>query len=273
MCISGDLVSDLMSVNYVITMPSPDAPNSNLGPGTYDKPRSVKLRIMGEDQNVQLYYTIDGTQPTIDSPQYTGEAIKMPTGRVTLRAVAVNQYGKVSNEYNVLYKFGGNVKKYFRADIDNFDDFTLHKTSYEAFVKKFGAPDKEDYFEDEAISGECLRLTYDWGEALFNTTEDGRMVYAVTTTSAKMTGPRKTGVGKTLDDVTNKYRDVGQLANAKGDRSVYYDADVGYARITNLGNDQKTLVYLYKNLDQSTVTLTYYLTKDKVEKVSIAYHQ
>src|SRR5690606_13352981 len=105
--VSKLLVSDVMDVKYVVTLPTPPAPKSTLQSGTYQGVRSIKLRDMAEDKknpNV-LYFTLDGTPPKPgDSPRYTGEPIKLAGGSTTVRAIAVNSYGKVSNEMNVLYK-------------------------------------------------------------------------------------------------------------------------------------------------------------------------
>ena len=43
-CVSGDLVSDELSVNYSFYYPSPPAPKCNLAPNTYRKLREVSLR-------------------------------------------------------------------------------------------------------------------------------------------------------------------------------------------------------------------------------------
>ena len=55
--------------------------------------------------DITIYYTIDGSIPDEDSPVWDGEtAIQLPGGYVTLRATAVNGYGKASNTLEVLYK-------------------------------------------------------------------------------------------------------------------------------------------------------------------------
>ena len=44
----------------------------------------------------KVYYTWDGTEPTVNSQQYT-QPLTMPEGNNILSLVLVNQYGKSSN--------------------------------------------------------------------------------------------------------------------------------------------------------------------------------
>src|SRR5699024_9130407 len=101
--VSGDLVSDPISVSYSFYYPTPPAPKCNLAPNTYKTLREVSLRAgaLSETQAAGLtkaeqaeieshyvyYYTIDGSTPTAESPVYDGTPIKLPSGRVKLTAV------------------------------------------------------------------------------------------------------------------------------------------------------------------------------------------
>ncbi len=49
-CMSTSLMSDEMSVKYIVTLPSPPAPKANLSPSAYDGVRSVRLRVMEDDK-------------------------------------------------------------------------------------------------------------------------------------------------------------------------------------------------------------------------------
>ncbi|WP_101808962.1 chitobiase/beta-hexosaminidase C-terminal domain-containing protein [Paenibacillus pasadenensis] len=66
---------------YTLTPPSAD-----LASGTYSFPQSVKLSHDVED--AQLYYTLDGSTPTLSSTPYAG-AIELPVGMSTLKAIAI----------------------------------------------------------------------------------------------------------------------------------------------------------------------------------------
>ena len=106
-CVNGELVSDELRGTYKIIMPRPKMPRASLAPGTYKTKQSVSLmpgKDNMQDDDIVIYYTIDGTPPNITSPVYDGNAIQLPSGYVTLRAVAVNRYQKVSNELEIHYR-------------------------------------------------------------------------------------------------------------------------------------------------------------------------
>lgn len=273
--VSSQLVSDEMSIRYTITLPTPMAPKTNMESKTYPRPIRVSLRIVDEDKEVELYYTIDGTKPTVDSPRYTGEPILLPGGRVLLRAIAVNRYGKRSNEMVVEYKIEAGFKKYFRAEDDQFSQFTLNKTSMDQFVKQFGEPDTREEMEDDAVGGAVTKAVYPWGEARFyQGGEDGLVLYHVDTNSTSMKGPRGSGVGMRMEEVTSRFRDMGQLPNDRGDRGIYYDLVEGYARFTVASDDPLTgvLEYVYAGSPDSTTTiLQYRIEHGRVQSVLMRF--
>ena len=88
-CVSTDLVSDELDAKYVVTYPSPDAPKASLAPGTYQQRQRLRLRLTENDPSIKIFYTIDSTPPTIESPIYDEDGILLPGGRVVCRAVAV----------------------------------------------------------------------------------------------------------------------------------------------------------------------------------------
>ncbi len=251
-CVSSNLVSDVMDVKYVVTLPTPPAPKSNLMAGTYKGYQSFRLRDMAEDkkQPNTIYYTLDGTAPSPeDSPRYTGEPIKLAGGTTTVRAIAVNSYGKVSNEMIVQYKITNvpRFKNYLNKD-DEFASFTLMKTRLEEFTALYGEPDSLTEIEDSDVVGSCYLASYPWGEARFVDSDIGKLVYFVRTSSPSMAGPRGVKVGMDLADITALFRDMGQLPNDRGDRGIYYNIDVGYAN------------YKVDSDDPTTGSLTYVAT-------------
>lgn len=269
------LVSDEMTIRYVITLPTPLAPKANMAPNTYEKPFRVSLRNVDEDKDVTIYYTIDGTKPDTNSPRYVGEPILMPRGRqVYLRAIAVNRYGKRSAEMNIEYKIKGGFKSYYDAK-DQFSGFSLLSTSQEQFFASQGQPLATEDITDQAVSGSALLARYPWGEARFFQVKDkGMVLYYLHTNSSSHKGPRGSQVGQAIKDVTDRFRDMGQLPNDVGSRGIYYDMAEGYARYTVHSDDPTTgvLEYVYVNSpDASTYTLQYQIRSGKVDSIILGY--
>lgn len=275
-CTSNDLMSDEMKVKYTIRLPMPMAPRANVQPGTYNNPFKVKLRNISDDKNLRFYYTLDGTKPTPNSPEYTGEGILVPRGKVTLRAIAVNKYGKTSNEMVMEYQVKGKFKYFFGQD-DQFSKFTMLSTTLDAFTGLFGAPTEQKAIEDEAMTGACTQLTYPWGEARFCQMDSGNLLYYVTTNDPAMTGPRKTKIGMTMEEIAANYRDMGQPAGPRGDRGLYYKANEVYGAY-NVPSDnplEGSLEYWFINTKdpklRGTNTLTYHIEGGKAVRITYAH--
>lgn len=266
--VSSELVSDELTAKFVITLPTPAAPKASLAPGPYQQKQRIRLRNVGDDPDVTFYYTIDSSAPTINSPIYTEEGVLLPGGKVVVRAVAVNKYGKVSNEMSVELQINIPYKKYYR-EIDSFSEFQLMSTSYDQFVKKFGTPQSETEIADTAVRGKCVKLTYGWGEARFYYAEKGALLYYIDSTSTALNGPRSTKLGMTETQITEKYRDMGQKENQDGSRSLYYDAyDKCYGKVNKLDDTHKRIDYSYVDTeDDATISLSYYLENGKCVRV------
>jgi len=263
--ISNELISDEMSIRYTITLPTPLAPKTNMESKTYDRQIRVSLRIVDEeDKDVTLFYTIDGTKPNLDSPRYVGEPILIPPGRSYLRAIALNRYGKISAEMFVEYKVNRPFKNYFRSEKDPFGDFKLMATTREQYQSKAGQPLSEETIQDDAVEGTITSAKYSWGEARFVQGEQGDLLYHLDTSLPSMKGPRGTAVGMAIKDVTDKFRDMGQLPNDRGDRGIYYDLVEGYARYKVASDDPGTgtLEYVYVGSPEGNTTILNYRIED-----------
>jgi tetratricopeptide (TPR) repeat protein len=280
-CVSSALISDEMSVKYIVTLPQPPAPNCNLAPGEYKGARSVRLRDMETDKKDKmkentLYFTIDGTQPTTDSPRYVGEPIRLPAGRkVVLRAIAVNGYGKVSNEFRREFTINnGPIIKYFNGK-DDFAGIPLMKTVSDKFYEIHGQPQLVTEITDDAVAGVSISARYQWGEARFVMLDIGNTLYHIDTTDPTMKGPRGAKVGMDMADVTALFRDMGQPPNDRGDRGIYYDIKDGYANYTASADDPTTgtLRYVASVFDEtaSTRLLTFEVKAGKVERIIMRY--
>lgn len=275
-CVSSSLISDEVTFRYNITLPTPRAPKSRLAPGEYERPQRIYLYTLDKDgkqstlekEKVTVYYTLDGTVPNSDSPIYTDEGILITGGKTKLRAVCVNQYGKISNELNADFRVNQKYKTFFRDEDDQFKQFTLGVTTYAEMKKNFGEGQAEN-ITDEALTGDkqAIRVTYNWGEACF--TANGEVLYAISSQYASHTGPRGTKVGMKLKEVTELYRDVGQPANAKGNRSIYYDEVTGYAKYWQEDEKHGRLEYVYLRPDGGMTTLTYRIADGIVTSISM----
>lgn len=276
-CVSQDLMSDEMSVKYTVRLPVPMAPRANVQPGEYSKPFRVKLRNVSDDKEVRFYYTIDGTRPTENSPEFKegDPGILLPTGNVTLRAIAVNRYGKISNEMSTGYRIKGAKKKYFN-ETDHFGKFAVMSTPLKDFTAQFGAPIEEKTVEDDAMTGVCTALTYPWGEARFCQGREGNLLYYVSTSEPSMTGPRSTRIGMTVSDIAQNFRDMGQVAGPKGDRGIYYESNKVYAAYIVPSDNplDGTLEYWFQTNSgklNGTNTLTYTIENGKAVRITYAH--
>lgn len=279
--VSNDLVSDELNITYTITLPTPSAPYPSLPPGTYENQKKIWLRyIQSEDEllstdekehQITIYYTIDGQTPTSNSPIFDGEGFYLPIGSCTLKAVAVNGYGKVSNVLERTYKITkGSFPRYFNSS-DNFSVATIMTTTRDEFVKKMGGPLTEQDITDNTIRGLAIKLTYNWGEARFVMSSTGYVLYQMTTNSASIVGPRKTKIGFKETEVTEKFRDMGQTNDQNGDRSIYWENKNQYAKLYHLDNEHDRIDYVYIREDNGLVTLSYYLENNIVTSIRIAY--
>ena len=259
-----------MTASYTVVAPVPMSPKLSLAPDDYETRQRVWIRYNGDDaDSVDIYYTIDGQSPTTNSPKYDGEPFWLPGGRIHVKAIAINAYGKVSNEMDVEMKINIPFKKYFNEK-DNFSNANILVTSRDQFVRSFGEPESEKEFTSE-VSPACLDLTYPWGRARFMPTTSGYVLYEYDTTDPSVTGPRSTRINMSETTVTEKYRDMGQAKDQNGDRSLYWDAAEGYGKLYHLDETNDRIDYVDYREDNSLVTLSYYLENGAVKRMSIRY--
>ena len=91
--------SDIASAVYTIEFGAPDKPTIFPDSGDYVGEQYVRMLV---PEGCHVYYTLDGSVPTISSEIYTGEFL-MPTGTTTVRAVVVDENGIYSEISSVLY--------------------------------------------------------------------------------------------------------------------------------------------------------------------------
>ena len=266
--VSGELVSDPLSASYKVFMPSPQIPGYSLAPGTYEKRQRIWLRPVKEnekDTDITIYYTIDGSEPDADSPVYTGEPFYLPGGNVTLKAVAVNGYGKASNTLNVGYKITGVTapKKSYTVE-DTANGLKLYSTTREQFQQAYG---ESNQVEEVWLSGydeACQKHIYPWGYATMTRIKTGWVLAELYFTTSQFSGPRQTGIGSTESDVVGKFRDMGQVESPSGNRGLYQMDNGGKGKIYKQEDGGKIIRYQARTADSHTWQLDYILNTSGV---------
>jgi hypothetical protein len=266
-CVSGDLYSDPLDVTYSVVLPSPDAPRSSLAPNTYEKQQRVWLRYPGKEADITIYYTLDGSTPDLNSPRYTGDPIYLPGGRVTLKAIAVNSFGKTSNVMEVGYKIKNVKFREMYSEADAFQGFKLLSTTQSAFIQANGEPTSQETMTISDIEGECKKLNYSWGYCIVAPINGQPLVVEVYETQDKFAAPRGTHIGNAEKEVTDNFRDMLQLNSQNGDRSLYYDGNnTGIIKLTS--EDHKSIQYACYTLESNRIVLQYDLTNGVVTAIS-----
>ncbi len=263
--VNGELVSDELRGTYKIIMPSPQTPQSTLAPNTYKNRQRVRLKPGKEnlnDADIVIYYTIDGSPPDADSPIYNGEAIMLPTGWVTLRAVAVNRYNKVSNALEVKYKI--DAKPFplsaWKPD-EGISGMYLAQTTMVEFQQAFGEGTSYETLSIDGYETECRKYQYHWGYAVMNKARTGWvLVELYLTDSSVLKLPRGTAIGDTESFVVGKFRDMGQVESASGNRGLY-GLDEGSGKIWLQEDDSKIIRYRATTADSHWQQLEYYVNK------------
>jgi hypothetical protein len=269
-CVSGDLLSDPLDVTYSVVLPSPDAPRAGLAPNTYERQQRVWLRYPGKESDITMYYTLDGSTPDLNSPKYTEDPIYLPGGRVTLKAIAVNSFGKTSNVMEMGYKIKNVKFREMFSEADVFPGFKLLETTQDAFKQANGEPSSQETVTVEDIEGECHKLTYSWGYCTVASISGQWLVVGVYETQDKFQAPRGTHIGNAEKEVTDNFRDMLQPNSQNGDRSLYYDGNnIGIIKL--VPESQKSIQYECFTLENNRIVLQYDLANGAVTAISLRF--
>ena len=190
--------SEVVSNTYHIEMQPPPAPEVSVPSGDYEDPHMIEVTV---PEDCVVYYTSDGSEPTIDSPRYI-TAISMPLGQSVYKFMAVSPEGAASEIVECAYNLvlhtdvtadmavANVIRALMRADVLLDEDGKLRGMSgrnvykYNAVVRIAGSGDYYviyEYYEDATgiqsktermygvniETGLACRITYD---------ADGRIV-------------------------------------------------------------------------------------------------
>ncbi|MBQ9325861.1 MAG: chitobiase/beta-hexosaminidase C-terminal domain-containing protein [Clostridia bacterium] len=261
--VRGKLVSDELTAVYRIIMPSPQSPYAMLAPGTYQKRQRVKLRVGDEnkdDDDITIYYTIDGSIPDADSPIYDGEGVLLPGGNSVLHAVAVNGYGKASNTLERGYKVEQKPwpeKSYTVEDTAN--GIVLNATTWDTFRAAYGEGESMELVSMEGLGDNCQKHNYSWGFVTFYLDDANRQFLCeMYFDQPVFKGPRGTAIGDTENGVVSQFRDMGQVESPSGNRGLYSN-DYGRGKIY-VEDGGKRIRYIHNTADSHKWQLDYVLS-------------
>lgn len=264
--VNGELVSDEIKGTYKIIMPSPQMPRVNLAPGAYKNRQKVKLfpgKDNEKDDDIRIFYTVDGSTPNTDSPEFTGEPVLLPSGhKVTIKAIAVNQYGKESMVQEVSFRIDAKPYPLNAWEIDErINDLELNKTTMKDFQAAYG-PGEETEIETTKSSGFTTALRkfeYPWGYAVMNLNKKNWVLVELHfRDNSVFKAPRGTGIGDQKDFVISKFRDMGQVESANGNRGLYYLDNLSDGKF--LAKDQSIRYRI--RIDGTYYQLKYYLNEN-----------
>jgi tetratricopeptide (TPR) repeat protein len=258
-------MSEEQKQTYTVHFAAPAMPKPNLGPATYSSVRTVGLRA--EKDVVEIRYTTDGTQATVNSKLYTAPIV-LRKGKTTLRAIAIGENGKISNEFEGIYKCEGSVKNSF-AEKDTFEGLTLLATTRKQFEAKYGAPASTAVGNPDKL-GTYTIAYYGFGHAVYLDSKGGEpndaTLAELSTTDDGMKGPRGVRVGMSLSDATALFRDEGGEDDGSGNRVLYKLTTGNQGMLTKTGEGAFIAQY-HAKLTKDYIELVLYSVDEVIVKI------
>ncbi len=95
------IYSDEADGSYIVEFAKPQMAKATPDRGTFTEPATIELE---GPEGCRMYYTWDGSTPTMDSEQYTGP-IPVPEGNNILSVLLVDKYGMVSDVLKCNYQY------------------------------------------------------------------------------------------------------------------------------------------------------------------------
>lgn len=254
----NDLYSGETHKTYTITFPTVPAPQFNSKPGKYaagENGRKVINVTVPDDCTV--YYTTDGSAPTVDSHEYD-DGISLEPGSYTLRMIAVNSDGQTSSETSAEYQIIGELKAAFN-DEDSFLSFRVDVTTQDDVNEQF-----KKLLETTGDTSTFFTQHYNFGEVDFTVKSGVPLVTAVRITNSDITGVRGTKVGWSAQDVLDEFRNE-QNEAFNGEQVLYTLEGDQYGWIEyNSAGVMTSINYMYVRNGSQLVELHYAIENSEV---------
>lgn len=100
-CNEYGVYSQLLQGKFIVEYQRPRMPKASPDGGTFYDPAEIELR---GTEGGRMYYTWDGSTPTVDSQEYTGP-IPVPEGNNILSVILIDNHGMVSDVLKCNYKY------------------------------------------------------------------------------------------------------------------------------------------------------------------------
>ena len=144
---------------------------------------------------------------------------------------------------------------------ERINDLELNKTTMKDFQAAYG-PGEETEIETTKSSGFTTALRkfeYPWGYAVMNLNKKNWVLVELHfRDNSVFKAPRGTGIGDQKDFVISKFRDMGQVESAKGNRGLYYLDNLSDGKF--LAKDQSIRYRI--RIDGTYYQLKYYLNEN-----------
>jgi len=133
-------------------------PAFNLNPGTYQGTQTVEL-VKG-DPNDKIYFTTDGSEPTVTSQEYTS-AIQLTSGDKTIKAIEVGANGFPSKTIEGKYTITASSEAIFQNNISgswisrsgSYQYLYYFKDGYCSYISSYGSSSSSTSTANYTING------------------------------------------------------------------------------------------------------------------------
>lgn len=156
---AAGITSDVVEYKYEIEFLIPDAPEIEPSSGNYKEDQQIVISNIPEGMNA--YYTLDGSEPTAESEQYTAP-IDMPGGNNVFAAVIISRDNVASSVIKRNYNLTVSEKYSYSASVDVIKNLLIKKKELDADGVKdsSGNEVKFVYYAKREVDGNNMYIMY-----------------------------------------------------------------------------------------------------------------